>query len=96
MIHARADYDRMQDPALKDPSMLSAGSSPIAEDEPVFLVRASDQAFVATLEAWAAAHAEAGGDAALAGAARAHIVLAKAWQKANRCKIADAPDGVFG
>lgn len=95
MIHARTDYDRMQDPALKDLSLLATGSSPIAEDEPVFLVRASDQAFVTTLEAWAAAHIEAGGDSALAGAVRVHIVKAKVWQKANRCKIADAPDEVL-
>lgn len=39
MKHARADYDRIQDPAGK-----------IGEDEPVFLLRAQDKFFVEMLE----------------------------------------------
>lgn len=95
MIHARDDYNRIQDPALSNPSLLSDGSSPIAEDEPVFLVRASDQGFAKTVKAWAAAHLEAGGDASMADAAERQIVRAAAWQKNNRRKVADAPDGVL-
>ncbi len=43
MRHARTDYDRFQDPALNDPSLLGEGSYPIAADEPVFLLRANDK-----------------------------------------------------
>ena len=40
MIHARVDYNRIQDPALENPSLLAGNSKPIASDEPVFLLRA--------------------------------------------------------
>ncbi len=43
MRHARPDYDRFQDPALNDPSLLGEGSTPIGELEPVFLLRAQDK-----------------------------------------------------
>lgn len=43
MLHARKDYNRFQDPALSDPSLLSDGSTPIAQDEPVFILRAQDK-----------------------------------------------------
>lgn len=43
MIHARKDYNRFQDPALDDPSLLSVGSTPIGKDEPVMLFRAQDR-----------------------------------------------------
>jgi len=95
MIHARKDYNRIQDPALNDPSLLSEGSTPIAEDEPVFLVRASDQAFVATLEAWAKAHNEKADDTSMSDAVASHIELALKWQRENRIKVADAPLSVL-
>lgn len=37
MIHARPDYNRFQDPAIDDPSLLGEGSTPIRVDEPVML-----------------------------------------------------------
>ena len=43
MRHARKDYDRFQDPAVDDASLLGEGSTPIAPDEPVFLLRAQDR-----------------------------------------------------
>ena len=43
MRHARKDYDRFQDPAVEDPTLLGEGSTPIAIDEPVFLLRAQDK-----------------------------------------------------
>ncbi len=43
MKHAREDYNRFQDPALNDPSLLGEGLTPIAEDEPVFILRAQDK-----------------------------------------------------
>lgn len=42
MIHARPDYQRIQDPSGKIP-----------EDEPVFLLRAQDQTAAATVRYWA-------------------------------------------
>ena len=95
MIHARSDYDRIQDPALNDPSLLSEGSSPIGKDEPVFLLRASDQAFSDAVVAWMKAHVDAGGDPEVAKAAAKHLGSAIAWQGKNRCKLADAPYSVL-
>ena len=52
MKHARADYKRFgPDPALKDPA-LAQGHTPIAEDEPVFLLRAKDPVAAATVRYW--------------------------------------------
>lgn len=93
MIHARKDYSRIQDPALLDSSLLSDGSTPIAEDEPVFLVRAKDRAFVETLESWAECHLDNGGSREMAEAVWKHIDLAIEWQKKHGVKVADAPDG---
>jgi hypothetical protein len=95
MIHARSDYDRIQDPALSDLSLLSEGSSPIGKNEPVFLIRASDQAFPATLAVWIELHLKAGGEQEMADAVARHINKAISWQKENRRKIADAPRDVL-
>ena len=43
MIHARKDYNRIQDPAQKIP-----------EDEPVFLLRAQDRTAAEVLRFWIA------------------------------------------
>lgn len=43
MIHAREDYNRIQDPAVEDHTLLGKGSTPIGVNEPVFLVRAQDK-----------------------------------------------------
>lgn len=43
MKHAREDYNRFQDPALSDSSLLGKGGTPILKDEPVFLLRAQDK-----------------------------------------------------
>lgn len=53
MKHARADYDRFQDPALRKPGLLGEGSNPIGEDEPVFLLRAWDCHAAATVAFYA-------------------------------------------
>jgi hypothetical protein len=95
MLHARIDYNRIQDPALQDPSLLSDGSSPIGEDEPVFLVRAKDAAFNATVMAWMEAHLDAGGDPAMHAAMAAHLGRAIAWRKKHGTKVADAPHDVL-
>jgi len=51
--HARKDYNRIQDPAVNDPSLLSEGSTAIAEDEPVFLLRARDVSAPELVRHWA-------------------------------------------
>jgi hypothetical protein len=52
MIHARADYARIQDPAGKIP-----------DDEPVFLLRGQDQHAAAAVRFYAELVEKAGGDA---------------------------------
>lgn len=95
MIHARKDYDRIQDPGLADPSLISSGSSPIAEDEPVFIVRAKDISAPETVRAWARLNLDNHGDPALSGLAFRHALLMEQWQAQNGSKTADAPDSVF-
>ena len=68
MIHARADYNRIQDPEKKIP-----------EDEPVFMVRATDKVAANTVRAWAALQEAAGGDPAMVKAARDHADLMDKW-----------------
>lgn len=53
MKHARTDYNRIQDPAVKDKSLLKLGATPIGIDEPVFLLRAQDRTAAMTLRFWA-------------------------------------------
>lgn len=89
MIHARKDYSRFQDPALKDPSLLGEGSTPIAEDEPVMLFRAQDENFIAVVQfyrdlIWKKARPV--GDLC-----NAQIERAKQWQKKHGAKTPDVP-----
>lgn len=53
MKHARPDYDRIQDPALHDSSLLKKGATAIADDEPVFLLRAQDRTAAQIVRLWA-------------------------------------------
>ncbi len=88
MKHARVDYNRIQDPALFDPSLLAPGTTPFAEDEPVFVLRAKDASAPATLRHWATLQPKGSKSAALA------LVQAKemeAWQAVNGYKYADLP-----
>lgn len=91
MIHARKDYDRIQDPAVNDESLLSDGSSPIKIDEPVFLIRAQDVCFESTVRAWMQFHSELGGDPFMSEALANHLQLASEWQSRNGRQLADAP-----
>lgn len=79
MLHARSDYDRIQDPAGK-----------IAEDEPVFLLRAKDKLAPDTLRFWADG-VEVTGNNELAEHIRAHADAMEKWQEKNGCKLPDAP-----
>lgn len=78
MIHARDDYNRIQDPAGR-----------IGEDEPVFLIRAKDQVSAPAVRAWAELHRAAGGDEKLTCAAYEQAMRMEAWQKKNGKKAAD-------
>jgi len=78
MIHARDDFNRIQDPAGK-----------IGEDEPVFLIRAKDQASAGTVRAWAELHKAAGGDPLLSQLAYDHADLMEEWQEQHGKKAAD-------
>lgn len=68
MIHARDDYNRIQDPAGLIPA-----------DEPVFLLRAQDKEAAEVVELWARLNEQHGGDPELTKRARAHANLMRAW-----------------
>jgi hypothetical protein len=78
MKHAREDYNRIQDPLGKIP-----------EDEPVFLLRASDLLAPDTVRHWADALAEAGGDDNLIQLALAHANAMDLWQAEHGFKLPD-------
>ncbi len=84
MRHARADYNRIQDPA-----------GLIPEDEPVFLIRGQDKAAPAAALAWADEHDRLGGDPRLSEAVRRHVELTRSWQAERAAKVADAPAEAF-
>lgn len=84
MLHAREDYNRIQDPENK-----------IGKDEPVFIVRAKDSFSIKAMQAWAdAVHFEGQliNDKKLkemAGIIYAHIAKTIEWQNKNGCKNPD-------
>lgn len=78
MIHARDDYNRIQDPEGKIP-----------DDEPVFLIRAQDAAAVETVMHWAKVNARVGGDPLLSAMAAKHALRMDAWQQTHKKKPAD-------
>ena len=74
MKHARKDYDRIQDPENK-----------IAENEPVFLVRAQDPLAAETMRYWAWLHRRrlkdhGKADDGMADLVEGHADSADAWQ----------------
>lgn len=90
MIHARKDYDRIQDPDNKIPI-----------DEPVFLIRGQDPVGAEAVRAWANLHAESyggnypPGDAfqVLMRAVRLHADKMEHWARRVGRQPADVPDG---
>ena len=66
MIHAREDYNRIQDPINE-----------IQSDEPVFLIRAQDVCAADTMRFWAALHLSKGGDPEMYKQIMAHAKLAE-------------------
>lgn len=70
MIHARKDYNRIQDPENKIP-----------EDEPVFLLRAQDQVAAEVVRIWVVLHLARGGDETIAVLAQRQAELMDEWPK---------------
>lgn len=69
MIHARKDYQRIQDPLNKIP-----------KDEPVFLLRAQDRTAVGALQYWILANEDLpDGDKKAIRLAKRHLKRMKAW-----------------
>lgn len=80
MKHAREDYNRIQDPDRKIP-----------DDEPVFLLRASDMCAPAAIRHWAYNSMANNASKALVDAALAHADAMEEWQRTHGRKVADAP-----
>jgi len=78
MLHARKDYDCIQDPSGK-----------IGEDEPVFLLRATDMFAPAVLREWARLVGRI--DRPLAEHVRKHAKRMEEWQDNNKHKHPDTP-----
>ena len=70
MLHARNDYNRIQDPLNEIP-----------EDEPVFLLRAQDQVAAEVVRYWAYLHKQKGGDDDIAVLAIEQSRLMDKWPK---------------
>jgi len=80
MLHARKDYDRIQDPENKIPN-----------DEPVFLLRGQDILAPELLEIWANALLRNHGDPKMAEMVFQHAEKMKLWQARHTVKLPDLP-----
>lgn len=80
MIHARKDYQHIQDNTGK-----------IREDEPVFLLRAKDSIAPDVVRWWSHLLEHLGGDPETIAAARHHANLMAQWQRDNNWKLPDTP-----
>lgn len=95
MLHARKDYNRIQDPAVLQPELLSQGSTPIGVDEPVFIIRAKDLSGPEAVRKWAEINLRNGGDPAVSGLVFSHARKMEEWQAKHGCKVADVPESQF-
>ena len=82
MKHARSDYNRIQDPDHQ-----------IGDDEPVFLMRATDTCAPLVVDIWAALAEAEGADDKIVSAAREQAKSMRRWQAEHGCKIPDMPEG---
>ena len=80
MKHARADYDRIQDPAGLIPA-----------DEPVFLLRGQDLVAPFAVRMWARNAELAGADPAIVASAMEQAEAMERWHEAGRYKVPDMP-----
>lgn len=76
MRHARWDYDRIQDP-----------QGLIGEDEPVFLIRATDKVGPSAVRIWAFLVKEAGAKHDIVEAALHHALDMVRWQEENASAV---------
>lgn len=90
MKHARDDYNRIQDPAVKDESLLGKGCTPIADEEPVFLVRAKDK-FAPHVLLDYAARCDESALPEMAETCRQHAGAMFRWQEQHGFKLPDLP-----
>ena len=79
MMHARPDYNRIQDPGVENPDLIPNGSTPIGEKEPVFILRAQDKTASAVVRYWAALNSYEGGDSNAVQLALAQAVRMDEW-----------------
>jgi len=81
MIHARKDYNHIQDE-----------TGHIGEDEPVFILRAKDMLSPDTVEWWAdKLESIPGHDTEAVEVARRHAQTMRAWQNLHGKKLPDMP-----
>jgi len=80
MIHAREDYNRIQDPEEKIP-----------KDEPVFLLRGQDALAPSLLLDWASRLRALGGDLDMVDLVRQQARRMIQWQQEHNVKIPDLP-----
>jgi hypothetical protein len=80
VIHARKDYDRIQDPA---------GLIPV--DEPVFLLRGTDPASPMVVATWANMVESMGAHPEIVAAARSQVIRMREYQAAKGIKLPDMP-----
>lgn len=85
MLHAREDYNRIQDPA-----------GLIPEKEPVFLIRGKDKAAEAAIAAWIKEARFYGADENILALANAQIARIRQWQATVESQVPDVPPGVGG
>lgn len=78
MKHARADYDRIQDPAGKIPA-----------DEPVFLLRGQDRCAPAIVDCWAILAEAMGASREIVDAAKSQARQMRSWQAHCAAKTPD-------
>ncbi len=83
MIHARKDYNRIQDPA-----------GLIPEDEPVFLLRAKDMCAPATVEFWAQLADKYGATPEMTNVALDHARKMEEWQQEHGTQVPDMPSEI--
>ena len=81
MIHARKDYDRIQDPSGK-----------IAEDEPVILFRAHDALAPVMIAKYVELLRMHHAEQHMIDTNIVHELRMRQWQRINRCKLPDMPE----
>ena len=86
MLHARKDYNRIQDP-------LPEFCGGIPAMEPVFLLRAKDECAPDTLLFWAEEVRKKGGDPEIIEATIRQAQRMILWQLKNGMKVPDFPRG---